>query len=203
MPIKGQSNLEFPIDREKCALWNVSVADVQDALQTAVGGKAFTEMIEGERTFDITLRWPEGLRKNEDLILDIPVDVLNNRVIASSGKGGPGSGDLGLRGTSVPLPAFTGSSFNTTFNNPASVPRRRLRDLVVPLDEHGVPDPRRPVRALRRFDHRPRAGQAADRRQVQRARPRPGQRRGRGPESHRGSASRRRTTPSGAASSRK
>lgn len=35
-PIKGQSNLEFAIDREKCAMWNVSVAQVQDALQTAV-----------------------------------------------------------------------------------------------------------------------------------------------------------------------
>ena len=49
-PIKGQSNLEFAIDREKCAQWNVSVAQVQDALQTAVAGKAFSEMVEGERT---------------------------------------------------------------------------------------------------------------------------------------------------------
>ena len=55
-PIKGQSNLEFAIDRERCAMWNVSVAQVQDALQTSVAGKAFTQMVEGERTFDITAR---------------------------------------------------------------------------------------------------------------------------------------------------
>ncbi|MBI3838150.1 MAG: efflux RND transporter permease subunit [Planctomycetia bacterium] len=139
-PIKGQSNLEFAIDREKCAMWNVSVAQVQDALQTAVAGKAFTQMVEGERTFDITVRWPDALRKNKNLILDIPVDVIKNRVIADNNPlGGMSSNDLDLRGTSVPLPAFSGSSFNTTYNN-ASVPRRRLLDLVVPLDEHGVPD---------------------------------------------------------------
>jgi cobalt-zinc-cadmium resistance protein CzcA len=136
--IKGQSNLEFAIDREKCALWNVSVAQVQDALQTAVGGKAFTQMVEGERSFDITVRWPERLRKNEDLILDIPVDVIKNRVVVDSTPSTPG--ELGQRGTSMPLPSFTGSSFNTTYNNSASVPRRRLRDLVVPVNELGIPD---------------------------------------------------------------
>ncbi len=140
-PIKGQSNVEFAIDREKCAMWNVSVAQVQDALQTAVAGKAFTQMVEGERTFDITVRWPESLRKNEDLILDIPVDVVKNRVIVDTGSNGSSNGDLTLRGSNVPLPAITGSALNTTFNNPANVPRRRLGDLVVPIDEHGAPDP--------------------------------------------------------------
>src|SRR5262249_23261114 len=53
--IKGQSNLEFTIDRPKCALWNVSVADVQNVIQTAVGGKACTQVIEGERAFDLTV----------------------------------------------------------------------------------------------------------------------------------------------------
>jgi len=139
-PIKGQSNLEFAIDREKCAMWNVSVAQVQDALETAVAGKAFTEMVEGERTFDITLRWPEGLRKNENLILDIPVDVVKNRVVAEGVNTTNLPGELVLRGSSLPLPALSGSSFNTTYNNPASVPRRRLGDLVVPVDEHGIPD---------------------------------------------------------------
>jgi len=139
-PIKGQSNLEFAIDREKCALWNVSVAQVQDALQTAVAGKAFTDMVEGERTFDITIRWPENLRKSQEEILDIPVDVLKNRVSPDNAPGSSGGSELGLRGSNMPLPALSGSSFNTTYNNSAAVPRRRLRDLVVPLDERGLPD---------------------------------------------------------------
>jgi heavy metal efflux system protein len=139
-PIKGQSNLEFAIDREKCAMWNVSVAQVQDALQTAVAGKAFTDMVEGERTFDITIRWPENLRMSEEEILNIPVDVLKNRVSPDNAPGSTSGSELAMRGSRVPLPALSGSSFNTTYNNAAVVPRRRLRDLVVPLDARGLPD---------------------------------------------------------------
>ncbi len=133
--IMGQTNLEFAIDRDKCARWSVSVADVQDALTTAVGGRSFTQMVEGEKTFDIALRWPERLRGDEEKILDIPVDVLKNRVVAPNAD--PGS--IPLAGTSVAQPSATGSSDTPSLN---SVPRRRLRDLVTPLDENGIRDPK-------------------------------------------------------------
>jgi cobalt-zinc-cadmium resistance protein CzcA len=145
--IKGQTNLEFSIDREKCAKWNVSVAQVQDALQTAVGGKAFTEMVEGERTFDITVRWPEHLRRSEQEILDIPVDVLRNRVIPDSSPVIQGGAEPGLAGMHASLPALSGSAFNSTLNNPASVPRRRLRDLVAPVRDEQNSSSGRFVRA--------------------------------------------------------
>ena len=57
--IMGQSNLMLPIDRRKCARWNLKVGDVQAVGETAVGGKPFSQMIEGERSFDITLRFPK------------------------------------------------------------------------------------------------------------------------------------------------
>src|SRR4051812_23300638 len=78
--VQGQSNLEIPVDRQKCARWNVSAADVQNVIQTAVGGKAVSQMTEGGKTFDITLRFPFRLRKDEDSILKIPVEVTNNQV---------------------------------------------------------------------------------------------------------------------------
>src|SRR5258708_4976092 len=78
--IKGQTNLAFTIDRPNCASGGVNVADVEDVISTAVGGMPFTEMLEGERRFDIALRWPEELRKSADDILDIPVDVVKNTV---------------------------------------------------------------------------------------------------------------------------
>jgi cobalt-zinc-cadmium resistance protein CzcA len=137
--IKGQTNLELAIDREKCALWNVSIADVQDALQTAVGGQAFTQMVEGERTFDITLRWPERLRVSEDLILDIPVDVVKNRVVAdTSSDGSAAKGSMQLSGTSLAPPSVAGTKYQT---EGTPVPRRRLRDLVTPVNEKGFRDP--------------------------------------------------------------
>lgn len=135
--ILGQTNLELNIDRDKCAAWNVSIADVQNALSTAVGGKAFTQMVEGEKTFDITLRWPARLRSDEESILNIPVDVQRNRVIAPNDSGA----GLALSGSTASLPLVTGSQDQVL---PNVVARRRLGDLVTPVDERGVADPSRP-----------------------------------------------------------
>jgi cobalt-zinc-cadmium resistance protein CzcA len=145
--IKGQTNLALSIDRAKCALWGVSVADVEEVIETAVGGMPFTEMIEGERRFDITLRWPAPLRKNADDILDIPVDIVKNTVTQATDINLPATAftgataGLSATGTSLSMPALTGSSLNGSANALSRVPRRRLRDLVTPVDEHGVPDP--------------------------------------------------------------
>src|SRR4029077_5299714 len=145
--IKGQSNLSFPIDRGKCALWGVNVADVEDVIETAVGGMPFTEMLEGERRFDIALRWPEELRKSTDDILDIPVDVVRNTVTEGNVLGRPATPITGATtglsalGTGMPMPALTGSMFYSPANTLSRVPRRRLGDLVTPVDEHGDPDP--------------------------------------------------------------
>jgi cobalt-zinc-cadmium resistance protein CzcA len=145
--IKGQPNLEFPVDRQKCNLWGVSVADVQNVIQSAVGGKACTQMIEGEKVFDITLRWPEQLRGSEQAILDIPVDVTNNQVTGGfvpSMPQTPLTGQttgISSSGTSAVMPSLLGSQAAANVNNLAATPRRRLRDLVTPLDENGIPDP--------------------------------------------------------------
>ncbi|MBI3865222.1 MAG: efflux RND transporter permease subunit, partial [Planctomycetia bacterium] len=145
--IKGQTNLAFPIDRTKCALWGVNVADVEDVIETAVGGMPFTEMLEGERRFDIALRWPEELRQSADDILDIPVDVIKNTVTEGSVAGRAATpltgATIGLSplGTSLPMPALTGSTFNGAVSNLSRVPRRRLGDLVTPVDARGNPDP--------------------------------------------------------------
>src|SRR5262249_3652001 len=134
--IMGQADLEYPVDRDRCAHWNVSVADVQNALQTAVAGKPATQVIEGERTFDLSLRWPERLRENEDLILDIPVDVVANTVTPGSVPTAPptpasgGSTGVSPTGTSGALPSVSGSTQNPAI--PTPTPRRRLRDLVSP-----------------------------------------------------------------------
>jgi len=135
--IKGQSNLEFRIDLDKCARWGVSAADVNNVIQSAVGGKAFTSMIEGEKTFDITIRWPDALRGSETSILDIPLDVTNNQLVVVSGP----SASPSPTGSGQPPPSTTGSPVNTA--NPLSnSPRLRLRDLVTPVGKNGAPDPK-------------------------------------------------------------
>jgi cobalt-zinc-cadmium resistance protein CzcA len=144
--VKGQPNLEFPVDPQKCATWGVSVNDVEAVVQSAVGGAPFSQMVEGEKRFDISLRWPEALRSSEEAILNIPVDVTNHQVtdgtagVSQTFVTGASSG-LSKLGHGISMPAFTGSQFGGTYNNFSASPRRRLSDLVTPLDPSGKQSP--------------------------------------------------------------
>ena len=74
-PIVGQPNFEIAIDRKACARYGLEVADVEDVVQVAVGGRAFSRMVEGEKLFDIVLRLPESDRSDPSAIARIPIDV--------------------------------------------------------------------------------------------------------------------------------
>jgi cobalt-zinc-cadmium resistance protein CzcA len=82
--IVGQPNLEIEIDRQLCARHGVKVSDVEKVVQVAIGGEAFTQMVEGEKLFDIVLRLPRSLRYDPTVISRILVDV------PSSADGSPG-----------------------------------------------------------------------------------------------------------------
>ncbi len=144
--IKGQPNLEFPVDRNKCSFWGVSVNDVENVIQTAVGGRAFAQMTEGEKTFDVALRWPERLRADEQAILKIPVDVSNQITpgstpsLAATPWSGPSIG-ISTSGFAGAMPSLLGNTFNANINYLGNTPRRRLGDLVTPLDDEGRPVP--------------------------------------------------------------
>jgi cobalt-zinc-cadmium resistance protein CzcA len=73
--IVGQPNLEIQIDRHECARYGINVADVEAVVQVAVGGRAFTQMVEGEKKFDIVLRLPIDQRDDPEIIGRIPVDA--------------------------------------------------------------------------------------------------------------------------------
>jgi cobalt-zinc-cadmium resistance protein CzcA len=147
--VQGQPNMEFPVDRKKCKLWGVNVADVENVVQSAVAGKAMTQMVEGEKVFDITLRWPERLRDSEEAILKIPVDITNNQVtggtvpsVAQTPLTGQATGVSSI-GSSITMPSQFGNVLNANLNNIGGTPRRRLCDLVTPLDDRGRPDSKR------------------------------------------------------------
>jgi cobalt-zinc-cadmium resistance protein CzcA len=73
--ILGQPNLEIEIDREACARYGINVSDVEATVQVAIGGQAFSQMVEGEKLYDIVLRLPVNLRNDPSDIARIPVDV--------------------------------------------------------------------------------------------------------------------------------
>ena len=55
--VLGQPNLNVTVDRAAAARYQINVADVQDAIQTAVGGNALTQVLKGEARYDLTLRY--------------------------------------------------------------------------------------------------------------------------------------------------
>ena len=73
--IVGQPNFEIAIDRRACARYGINVEDVEEVVQVAIGGRAFSQMVEGEKLFDIVLRLPEDLRDDPASIARIPIDI--------------------------------------------------------------------------------------------------------------------------------
>ncbi|MGA3202302.1 MAG: efflux RND transporter permease subunit, partial [Bryobacteraceae bacterium] len=69
--VLGQPNLNLTIDRAKAARYQINVADVQDAIQTAVGGNALTQVLDGERRYDLVLRYQEPYRDTREAIANI------------------------------------------------------------------------------------------------------------------------------------
>ncbi len=66
--VGGQQYLTIDIDRQAIARQGLNVADVQDVIEMAIGGKAATEIYEGERRFQAVVRLPERLRDSVDEI---------------------------------------------------------------------------------------------------------------------------------------
>jgi heavy metal efflux system protein len=77
--IIGQPNMTFVVDRPACARWGINVADVQDAIQTAVGGNDVTELLQGEAQFDVVLRYQQQYRDTKESIQNI-------RLLSPSGE---------------------------------------------------------------------------------------------------------------------
>jgi len=75
--VTGQQYLQIEIDRQAIARLGLNVADVNDLIETAIGGKAASEIFEGERRFAAVVRLPESFRNNVEAISNIILDAPN------------------------------------------------------------------------------------------------------------------------------
>jgi cobalt-zinc-cadmium resistance protein CzcA len=75
----GQPNLDITIDRKQAARFGINVADIQDAVQTAVGGNAVSQVLQGEARYDVVVRYQEPYRKTQDAIARV-------RLLSPSGE---------------------------------------------------------------------------------------------------------------------
>jgi cobalt-zinc-cadmium resistance protein CzcA len=77
--VRGQPNVNMVVDRAAADRFGINVSDVQDAVETAVGGKAVSQILIGEQRYDLTVRYQEQFRKTFD-------DLGNIRILAPSGE---------------------------------------------------------------------------------------------------------------------
>jgi cobalt-zinc-cadmium resistance protein CzcA len=75
----GQPNLNLVVDRQKAARYQINVADVQDAIQTAVGGGAVSQVLQGEERYDLVIRYAAEYRDTTEAIEKI-------RLLSPSGE---------------------------------------------------------------------------------------------------------------------
>jgi heavy metal efflux system protein len=77
--VLGQPNVDIKINRAKADRYGINVSDVQDAIQTAVGGNPVSQILIGEQRFDLVPRYQEQFRKSVD-------DIANIRLLAPTGE---------------------------------------------------------------------------------------------------------------------
>jgi cobalt-zinc-cadmium resistance protein CzcA len=77
--VLGQPNVNLVVDRQKTDRFGINVADVQDAIQTAVGGNPVSQILQGEQRFDMVVRYQEPFRRTID-------DISSIRILAPSGE---------------------------------------------------------------------------------------------------------------------
>ena len=75
----GQPNLNFSVDRDQASRFGMNVSDVEDAIQTAVGGNALSQVLIGEQRYDLVLRYQPQYRDSKEAIEKI-------RLLAPSGE---------------------------------------------------------------------------------------------------------------------
>ena len=75
----GQPNLNITVDRAKASRYGLNVADIQDAVETAIGGKAVGNVLQGEQRYDLVVRYQPQYRGTPDAIRNI-------RLVTSTGE---------------------------------------------------------------------------------------------------------------------
>ena len=74
----GQPEFRIELDQQKMALYGVSISDANAVIEMAIGGKAATQLYEGERKFDIRVRYQKEFRNSQEKIEQLMVPTMDN-----------------------------------------------------------------------------------------------------------------------------
>ena len=77
--VRGQPNVNLVVNRAAADRFGINVSDVQDAVETAVGGKAVSQILIADQRYDLTLRYQQPFRRRVE-------DIAGIRILAPSGE---------------------------------------------------------------------------------------------------------------------
>jgi cobalt-zinc-cadmium resistance protein CzcA len=80
----GQPELQINLDQTKMALYGVTTEDANAVIEMAIGGKSATQIFEGERKFDLRIRYPDSFRQNEQSIGNLRIQSISGAKIPLS-----------------------------------------------------------------------------------------------------------------------
>jgi Cu(I)/Ag(I) efflux system membrane protein CusA/SilA len=92
----GEAYLEINIDRDRAARFGVNVGDIQDVVETALGGKMITMTVEGRERFPVRVRYGRAFREDEESVKNLLVSTAA-KMEAPSSMAGAGSGQSAAR----------------------------------------------------------------------------------------------------------
>jgi len=71
----GQPYLTIEIDRKEVAVFGLNVDDVQTVIEAGIGGQTASQVYEGQKRFEIQVRFPEDIRNDFEKIMEMPVHL--------------------------------------------------------------------------------------------------------------------------------
>ncbi len=118
--ITGKGYVEIQIDRKKAARYGINVGDLQDVVETAMGGQPLTQTVEGRERYPVRIRYARDYRDD--------VEALKNILVSARGTGADAESTSGLGGAMVPSAPAGGT---TAQGQPLQVPLAAVADVRV------------------------------------------------------------------------
>jgi len=127
----GKGYLEIVIDRQKAARYGLNVGDIQDVIETALGGKAITMTVEGRERFPVRIRYARAFREDEESVKNLLVNAAAGGMPGAAGPNASmgGGGGMGGGGTMSGPASPMGSSSPSA--GPLQIPLSMVADVRI------------------------------------------------------------------------
>ncbi len=127
--ITGKGYVEIKIDRKKAARYGVNVGDIQDVVETAMGGRPLTQTVEGRERYPVRVRYARDYRDDVEALKGILIAARGMATTDTGGDGGSAGGMASGMGGGAGAAMTSGGS--TSQAKPMQIPLAAVADVRV------------------------------------------------------------------------